>query len=37
VGTGDMNKSVYDADNDGIVDKAKKIVGPITWNDLEGV
>lgn len=36
-GTGDMLKSVYDIDNDGIVDKAKTVVGPVTWNQLKGV
>lgn len=34
---GDMLKSIYDTDNDGIVDKAKTVVGPVTWNKLKGV
>lgn len=35
--SGDMTKSVYDTNNDGIVDKAKSVVGPITWGQLKGV
>lgn len=34
---GDMLKSIYDTDNDGIVDKAKTVVGPVTWNTLRGL
>lgn len=34
---GDMNKSIYDTNNDGIIDKAKTVVGPVTWNQLRGV
>jgi hypothetical protein len=34
---GDMLKSIYDTDNDGIVDAAKSVVGPITWGQLKGV
>ena len=33
-GTGDMNKSVYDADNDGIVDNAKKVNGHTVQSDV---
>ena len=39
-GYGDMVKSVYDKNNDGIVDRAKVadgINGPVTWGDLKGV
>lgn len=34
---GDMLKSIYDTNNDGIVDSAKTVVGPVTWNQLKGV
>jgi hypothetical protein len=34
---GDMLKSIYDTDNDGIVDVAKSVVGPITWGQAKGV
>lgn len=37
MGSGDMLKAVYDTDNDGIVDKAKTVTGPVTWNQLRGV
>lgn len=37
VGTIDMIKSIYDTDNDGVVDKAKSVVGPVNWNNLKGV
>lgn len=36
LGQGDMLKSVYDKDNDGVVDKAKIVTGPVTWNQLKG-
>ncbi len=36
LGQGDMLKSVYDKDNDGVVDKAKTVTGPVTWNQLKG-
>ena len=35
--SGDMTKSVYDTNNDGVVDKAKTVVGPVTWGQLKGV
>ena len=34
---GDMLKSIYDTNNDGIVDAAKTVTGPVTWNQLKGV
>jgi hypothetical protein len=34
---GDMLKSIYDTNNDGVVDLAKTVVGPVTWNQLKGV
>ena len=36
-GYGDMQKSVYDTDSDGVVDKAKTVVGPVTCDQLRGV
>jgi len=33
---GDMLKSIYDTDNDGIVDSSKTVTGPVTWNQLKG-
>lgn len=35
--SGDMLKSIYDANNNGVVDLAKTVVGPVTWNQLRGV
>jgi len=34
---GDMLKSIYDTNNDGIVDRSKTVTGPVTWNQLKGV
>ncbi|WP_158291385.1 hypothetical protein [Desulfosporosinus sp. Sb-LF] len=34
---GDMLKSIYDTNNDGIVDTATTVTGPVTWNQLKGV
>lgn len=34
---GDMLKSIYDTDGDGVVDAAERILGSVTWNDLKGV
>ncbi|MFJ5771393.1 hypothetical protein [Psychrobacillus sp. NPDC093180] len=35
--SGDMTKSIYDTNNDGVVDRAKTVVGPVTWGQLKGV
>lgn len=34
---GDMQKNIYDTNNDGTVDYAKTVTGPVTWNQLKGV
>lgn len=34
--SGDMTKAVYDTNNDGVVDKAKTVTGPVTWGQLKG-
>ena len=33
IGIGDMLKSVYDIDNDGIVDNAEKLIGLLEFDD----